>query len=240
MKKISEKAKIETIYFVSVILSSYFILYLVVNSFPIANWIRWLLTILLGTMFVLLAIFYSDSIFDIFLTEKCKERIGFFVVRWKSEDFDKFVGEELIDLYEDTRKLFDEFETNAKNSLIGANLSDYSFLVLPMAKVYEGVLKRVLVDASIIKEEELLKNPALNVGAYYNPVGNKNIFNHLKDKGRDKVIPYTIYSTYQECRNMIFHYDHYRDNRLTTLDDAQFYVRRIEHAIDKAYETFRK
>ncbi len=31
-----------------------------------------------------------------------------------------------------------------------------------------------------------------------------------------------------------------RDNRIESMEDAEFYHRRILHAIDKAYETFRK
>jgi len=60
----------------------------------------------------------------------------------------------------------------------------------------------------------------------------------LKDKARNKAIPYIIYSTYQECRNEILHYDSYRNNRIT-LEDADFYIRRIEDAIEKAYLTFK-
>ena len=154
-------------------------------------------------------------------------------IKWKSENFDTFIGKELLELYQDGCDLFTDswkFKT----------MSDYSFMLLPIAKVYEGVLKEVLVRIGLTKSADWESNPGLSVSKYFNPVGNEKIFETLQDKARDKTVPHVIYSTYQDCRNKIFHQDSFRDNRIKTVEEADFYRKRIEDAIEKAYETFIK
>lgn len=164
-------------------------------------------------------------------------KLNIYNIEWKNEEFDKFVGSDLLELYRDSCVLL---EQNKKEGQIFPALSDYSIIILPIAKVYEGILKKILVEAEIIGEEEIRINPGINVGHYFNPVGNNKIFNHIKDHARDRVVPHIIYATYQECRNQILHYDPHKDNRIKNIEDVEFYVKRIMHAIDKAYETFKK
>lgn len=164
--------------------------------------------------------------------------LDLYEVQWISRDFEKFLGadfEILNEIYNDYYSL-----RNRLSSEYAPDLSDYSCMVLPLAKAYEGVLKKILVRAGFISEADLQENPDISIGKYFNPVGNNAIFRALKDQARDKAIPHVIYSTYQECRNLIFHYDPYRDNRLKTIEDAEFYERRISDAIKKAFETFQK
>ena len=164
-------------------------------------------------------------------------RTDLYEVQWLSKEFESFLGQDfeiLNEIYEDYFKL--------RIALINSKyqLSDYSCMVLPLAKAYEGVLKKILVSSGFITEADLQENPNISINKYFNPVGNNAIFKALKDQARDKAIPYIIYSTYQECRNLIFHYDPYRDNRLKSIGDADFYQRRIDDAIKKAFETFHK
>jgi hypothetical protein len=153
-------------------------------------------------------------------------------IKWKSIEFDEFVGDDLFNLFQDSKYLL----VKAQEPPF-AQVSDYSYIVLPAAKAYEGVLKKILVNAGLVSEQTILEKPELSLNSYFNPVGNEGIFNSLKDKARDKAIPHIIYSTYQECRNQIFHHDSYRDSKIT-LEDADFYIRRIDDAISKAYKTF--
>jgi len=168
------------------------------------------------------------------LPENFKKRLNFYLPIWQSKELDEFVGTDLLELYLDANRLF---STIRESETI---FSDYSFIVFPLAKVYEGVLKKILVQVNLIKEGELLENPDISINAYFNPIGNEKIKNVLRDKTRDKAIPFVIYSTYQECRNQILHYDPYRDNRLKTIEDAEYYQRRIIDAIIKAFNTFKK
>ena len=195
---------------------------------------------------VLIVSYFSYNLLMINPKAKIKKIFHFFYnseldlyeVQWLSKDFEKFLGpdfEILYEIYNDYFSLRDRF-----SSEYAPNLSDYSCMVLPLAKAYEGVLKKILVRAGFINEADLQENPDISISRYFNPVGNNAIFRALKDQARDKTIPHVIYSTYQECRNLILHYDPYRDNRLKTIEDAEFYERRISDAIKKAYETFQK
>ena len=237
-KKIISKTTIEVVYSIlSVLLPSLFFLisYFLLN---INFWIKLPSIIILDLITTSLLFYFAQEILEYIVPKKYQDEKGFFYnPRWKSWEFDNFIGEELLDLYEDSVKIFEDYNKEIEKSL--HNMSDYSFLVLPMAKVYEGILKRVLVKTKILKEEDLLSNPTINVGGYFNPIGNHKIFDRLKDKARDKTVPHIIYSTYQECRNNILHYDSYKDNRIKNIKDAEFYARRIMHAIDKVYESFK-
>ena len=232
--------KLNFIFFVGVFILSYAPFILLSRIVNFSTWIEILVIVIAGSILFLILATERDSLFDCVLSHEQKERMGFFIVRWKSEEFDKFVGEELLDLHEDNRALLQSYNPSNDKSVDIVDYSDYSFLVLPIAKVYEGILKKILVDGGLLKEDDLFKNPSINVGGYYNPVGNNKIFKLLKDKARDKAVPHVIYSTYQECRNQILHYDQYRDNRIKSYEDAEFYCRRIIYAIEKAYETFKK
>jgi hypothetical protein len=230
--------KYELAYFLTICFFVSGLVFLFVHFVDWFVWVEVSVSVVLVILFLWFFLETSELFLDSVLSEKQKEEAGFYVVRWKSKEFDSFVGSELIDLYLDNCRVFGLFETDpirANNSYV----SDYSFLLLPIAKVYEGVLKKILVEKGVIDESVLLENPSVNVSSYLNPVGNKNISNLLKDKARDKAIPHVIYSTYQECRNQILHYDQHRDSRIKSFDDAKFYQRRILDAIDKAYQTFR-
>jgi hypothetical protein len=193
------------------------------------------------SFFIYLAISNKMQILNLILPKDYKKKIGFeipYVPRWKSKEFDEYVGDDIVDLYYDSVRMLNHFmDTQNKNV---PSLSDYSFIVFPFAKAYEGILKKILVEANLIKEADLLEDPTLPIGNYFNPVGNNAIFNSLKDRTRDKAIPFVIYSTYQECRNQIMHYDSYRDNRIKSIEEARFYIYRIDDAIEKAYKTFRR
>lgn len=230
--------KYELTYFLVACFFAFSLVFLFVRFVDWPVWIEASISVVWVVLVLWFFLETSESFLDFVLSEKQKEEVGFYVVRWKSKEFDSFVGSELIDLYLDNCRVFELFEMD----LIRTNnsyVSDYSFLLLSIAKVYEGILKKILVEKGVINESTLLENPSVNVSSYLNPVGNKNISNLLKDKARDKAIPHVIYSTYQECRNQILHYDQHRDSRIKSFDDAKFYQRRILDAIDKAYQTFR-
>ena len=49
-----------------------------------------------------------------------------------------------------------------------SEISDYSFVVFPFAKAYEGFLKRFFLDAGYIKEEEYFSDE-IRIGRILNP-----------------------------------------------------------------------
>lgn len=181
-----------------------------------------------------LGFFLRKEVLNIFLSYDYLEKYGlaYYKVKWVSKKFDLFAGEEILTLREDSLRL------RYLATHYGTGLYDYSFVVLPMAKAYEGFLKKILVKIELVTELELFQNPDISINKYFNPIGNNSIFNSLRDKVRDRAIPHLIYTTYQECRNQILHYDPYGNTKLATVEDASFFLRRIEDAIVKAYDTF--
>jgi hypothetical protein len=208
--------------------------YRIAGFFQIESGLKYLFTAVLGLPigFSFVNMFIDDHSWNL---KKFKLRRDYRSINWKSEEFDKFLGRELLELYQDSCDLF-EYINKSEFPI----MSDYSFMLLPIAKVYEGALKKVLIAIGLTKLADWEFNPNLSVSKYFNPVGDNKIFEALEDKARDKTVPHIIYSTYQECRNKIFHYDLYRDDRIKTIEDAEFYKKRIEYAIEKAYETFVK
>lgn len=176
----------------------------------------------------------QDDFLDLFLSDEAKKLVGFYKVKWRSKEMDIFLGKDILELINDSNTLLKLAKKNDSG-----NLTDFSFIVLPYAKAFEGVLKKILVEANILTNDELIANPDISVNKYFNPASNAKILELLRDKKRDKAVPYVIFSTYQECRNQILHYDTYRDLRLKTIEDAEFYIRRIDDAMQKAIQVFK-
>jgi len=147
---------------------------------------------------------------------------------WFSGELDKFLGEELLQLRLDTIKLIRDIDFS------DVSFSDYSFILLPVAKAFEGFLKKILVNLKLIKLSDLKTDPYIAINKYFNPKDGL-INEYLVDKKRDKTLPSNIFSVYQECRNDILHYDLHRNIAVYSLDQAEFYYDRIEDAIGKCY-----
>ena len=65
-----------------------------------------------------------------------------------------------------------------------AKVSDYSYLVFPFAKAYEGFLKKLLLDLQLIKESEY-HGDRIRIGRVLNPnylKSHGNIFEKLCEK----------------------------------------------------------
>jgi len=147
---------------------------------------------------------------------------------WYGGKLDYFMGNRLLKLRHDTEKLLRE------ESMYSIHLTDYSFVILPLAKCFEGFLKKLLIHLGLVKESLLVTDPYIAVNKYFNPK-HDSVSSLLKDNKRDKSIPPLIYTVYQECRNNILHYDLHRNTSVNSYEDAQFLAQRIEDAIVKAY-----
>ncbi|NTW89697.1 MAG: hypothetical protein HGB37_02190 [Candidatus Moranbacteria bacterium] len=190
---------------------------------------------------ILVVVFWEsrDKILETILSEGLKDRYGTLIIKWKSRGIDSFLGDDVIQLLHDSEKLIDTYESALLNDRIGMNTySDYSFLLLPAAKALEGTMKKALIKMGYIKDIELKENPSINVGGIFNPVGNTNISNNLKDKNRDKSVPHEIYATYQQCRNHILHYDLFSDSKVRTVAASRVMLSRIEMCIENMYYKF--
>lgn len=99
------------------------------------------------------------------------------------------------------------FERERTNSF---TFSDYSFLVFPMAKAYEGFIKRTLFEAKLVSRE-LYISKRLRIGKALNP--------DLRPQSRDEQwfyddverycshdVAQLLWEVWLKCRNNIVHY----------------------------------
>ncbi|MFA9288461.1 MAG: hypothetical protein ACEQSA_01100 [Weeksellaceae bacterium] len=156
------------------------------------------------------------------------------IINWSEKPFSKYLGKDILYLRYDSLILLDKLENDLHV------FSDYSFVVSPFAKAYEGFLKKILVDVGAISKDELKSKPSLSVNSYFHPVEGSMV-KYTSDAAREKAIPAVIYTVYQECRNEIMHFDIYQHpskKAIRNIEEAKFFIKRIEDAIEKTYYTF--
>lgn len=114
---------------------------------------------------------------------------------------------------------------------------DYSFIVFPIAKAYEGFLKRFFYDVHLISDPDFLDSH-FRIGRSLNPdLPSKFrdrdwIYERLKklcaQKG-DPELADQMWIVWREARNQLFHYYFPDHNHFITLDEAS---RRVDMVVD--------
>jgi len=87
--------------------------------------------------------------------------------------------------------------------------TDYSYLVFPYAKLYEGFLKQLFLDLSIIEEHEY-QGEHYRIGRALSPnlkrrLGKNSAYAHI-EKRFGKGLATRLWHTWKEGRNLVFHY----------------------------------
>lgn len=103
-------------------------------------------------------------------------------------------------------------------------LNDYSYLVFPYAKLYEGFLKQLFLDLKIIREQEYL-GEHFRVGKVLSP----NLVRVLKTRSAYGQLAKTfgqqvadmLWLAWKQGRNMVFHYFPHNLKRLTYQEAEQ-------------------
>jgi len=119
---------------------------------------------------------------------------------------------------------------------INEDPTDYSYIVFPYAKMYEGFLKQLFLDICIIGEREYLSDH-FRIGKVLSPnlirrLGRRSAFKQLEERfGKD--LATRLWHTWKEGRNLVFHY--YPHNyRSLTRDRAIAIIHNIIGAMDQA------
>lgn len=89
-----------------------------------------------------------------------------------------------------------------------AEISDYSFIVFPFAKAYEGFLKKFFLDSGLITEDEYFGDE-IRIGRLLNPnyKDNTSVFNKICGRnGSGNRIAVTLWNAWKKGRNLVFHY----------------------------------
>lgn len=87
--------------------------------------------------------------------------------------------------------------------------TDYSYLVFPFAKLYEGLLKDLFLDLGIISEREYFSNH-YRIGKALSPnlirrLGARSAYGNLT-KRYGEGLAGTLWHAWKEGRNSVFHY----------------------------------
>lgn len=87
--------------------------------------------------------------------------------------------------------------------------TDYSYLVFPFAKLYEGFLKDIFLDLGIISERDYYSNH-YRIGKALSPnlirrLGSRSAYAQLSKRFGDR-LPATLWHAWKEGRNLVFHY----------------------------------
>lgn len=116
--------------------------------------------------------------------------------------------------------------------------NDYSFVVFPAAKAYEGFLKKLFLDLGFITEEDYF-GKHFRIGKALNPSLPKELRN---ESVYDKLIKYCggrdladhLWETWRVCRNLTFHWFPNEKNAVS-LDEARQRIDMIVDAIDESF-----
>lgn len=122
------------------------------------------------------------------------------------------------------------------DSVIG--LSDYSFVIFPMSKAYEGFIKLYLLEMNLISRK-VFEGKRFRIGRALNP--------DVRKEQRDKYWLYDdiehvcgketarqLWNTWLECRNQVFHYFPMRQKKMS-LEEAYQRLCQIDNSITTAF-----
>lgn len=116
--------------------------------------------------------------------------------------------------------------------------NDYSFVVFPAAKAYEGFLKKMFLDLNFITEEDYF-GKHFRIGKALNPslpkeLRGESIYDKLVTHCSGHELADHLWETWRVCRNLTFHWFPNEKNAVT-LDEARQRIDMIVDAIGEAF-----
>lgn len=115
-----------------------------------------------------------------------------------------------------------------------SDLEDYSFIVFPMSKAYEGFLKRSFYDLKLI-DKKTFEGKRFRIGKALNPDVHEDqrdkywLFDDL-EKICGAEMARELWETWLECRNRVFHF-FVNDNNTVSLEDAGNKLLKLNNAM---------
>ncbi len=115
-------------------------------------------------------------------------------------------------------------------------LSDYSYLVFPFSKLYEGFLKQLFLDLSIISEIDY-RSDHFRIGKALSPnlvgrLGKRSAYGQVETRF-GKSLASRLWNTWKQGRNRIFHYFPHNYLALTE-DEAHQRITLITDTMEEA------
>lgn len=119
---------------------------------------------------------------------------------------------------------------------------DFSFLVFPYAKAYEGFLKQLFLDVGFITHLDYISDH-FRIGKYLSPhliqrLGDRSIYTQII-KHASEELAQDMWDAWKTGRNEVFHYYPHNIKRLT-FEEAKLMNEDILNTMVKAYEALKK
>ncbi len=118
------------------------------------------------------------------------------------------------------------------------NFTDYSFVVFPFAKAYEGFLKKIFLDVGFINDEDYI-SPHFRLGKVLSPnlvrkLGEASVYKKIEDlHGKKKAD--MVWSAWKRGRNEVFHYFPHNIRSLS-LGEAREIINSLIETMNVTYE----
>lgn len=154
-----------------------------------------------------------------------------------------YLEEDLQELLKEAVLLGETFEAMGADLPAGSKkFHDYSFVVFPAAKAYEGFLKKLFLDMGFITQEDYA-GKRFRVGKALNPALEKrlrgeSVYDKLTNFSGGKELPNKVWETWRRGRNLTFHWFPNEKNAIG-LEEAQRLVNLIIETIEEAYKECR-
>lgn len=149
----------------------------------------------------------------------------------------EYVSHDIQELLEESLVLLDTVKS------WNLTFHDYSFVVFPAAKAYEGFLKKLFLDMKLISSDDYY-GKHFRIGKSLNPQLEKRLRNDdwvyakLAEYCGGKELPDFLWNTWKQSRNMVFHWFPNEANAITK-EEAKDRVNMIIQAFDRAFESCR-
>lgn len=135
------------------------------------------------------------------------------------------------------RMLYDNGSFLLTDSLrhTGQGPTDYSYLVFPFAKLYEGFLKDLFLNLGIISDRDY-RSDHFRIGKVLSRnlvrrLGSRSAYGQLESRyGRE--LPEFLWRAWKEGRNLIFHYFPH-NYRVLTRDEAERSIQLLVKAMEE-------
>lgn len=117
------------------------------------------------------------------------------------------------------------------------HFKDYSFLIFPFAKAYEGYLKKLFLDIKFISHLDYISDH-LRLGKLMSPnliakLGDRSLYKRIEEKA-GKELANQIWETWKIGRNQIFHYFPH-NFKAVNFQEAEIIVEKIILAMEASY-----
>lgn len=120
---------------------------------------------------------------------------------------------------------------------IAQNQHDYSYVVFPMAKAYEGFLKKLFFNLGFISKLQYLGD-RFRIGRALNPNLPKRyqwdwVYDKMKSYCKGEELPLSLWEAWKKGRNQTFHYTA-EHKQMIDINEAEDIIKLIIEVMEKA------